>query len=116
MSLAMARGLIAHLIAFALILQGVELLKMIQQGAILKIWSKENLEREFKINLPLPLTWVEWFARIETFTYLAWGLILFGAAGFLKPSAFAFFALFVVHVATCIRFRGSLNGGSAIAV
>jgi hypothetical protein len=112
MSFAMARGLIAHLIAFAVVLQGVELLKMSQQGSLLSVWSKENLEAEFKFNLPLPLAWIEWFASGDVFAYLAWAEIIIGAAAFTRPYAFSFFALFLIHVVTCVRFRGSINGGS----
>jgi hypothetical protein len=108
----MARGIVAHLIAFAVLLQGLELLKMVRQGALLIVWSRENLEDELKYNLPLPLNWIEWFARTETFTYLAWAEIVIGGAAFIRPTAFSFFALLVVHVVTCIRFRGSINGGS----
>lgn len=112
MSFLMARGLVAHLIAFTVFLQGLELLKMVQQGAILKIWSRENLENEMKMNIPFPPEWVSYFAENEMLSYLAYGLMGFGVVGFIHPSALVFLILALVHIFACVRFRGSINGGS----
>jgi|GEM_PF-904311 len=112
MSFALARGLVAHLISFAVFLQGVELLKMVHQGAVLKIWSRENLEDELKANLPLPPEWVTYFADDAMLTYLAYGLMGFGAIAFVHPSALVFFIVALVQILACVRFRGSINGGS----
>ena len=110
MSFAFARGLTAHIIAFTLVLQGFELMKLAAQSGVLRVWGQANIEPELQ-NL-IPSKWTTWFARNETFSYLAYAEIILGAVAFIHPSALAFFLLLITHVLVCIRFRGSLNGGS----
>jgi hypothetical protein len=112
MDFAFARGLVSHLIAFAVILQGIEMLQMLKAGSVLKIWGRENLETEMKIGLPLPLSWIETLAKDDTLQILAWAEIGIGAIAFIHPSATAFLILFFTHLMICVRFRGSVNGGS----
>jgi hypothetical protein len=106
------RGLISHLISLAMILQGAELLQMLKSPSILKIWSRDNLIKEMRLGLPVPHTWVETLASNSSLPLLAWVEIGIGIVAFIHPSAFAFFILFLAHFLACVRFRGSINGGS----
>lgn len=112
MSFLFLRGLTSHLISLAVIFQGIELLQMLNAPGVLKVWSRDNLLSEMLFGVPLPPRWVEAFAGDRTLGYLAWVEIGIGAVAFIHPSAFAFALLFAAHFLTCVRFRGSVNGGS----
>lgn len=107
MSFQLARGLIVHLVAFALILQAVELLRMLKIKETLAIWSEENLRRDLSL---LPLGGRLAGDRVPR-VLAALELIL--AIGlFLMPMFPTVLLLLLVHVLICVRFRGSVNGGS----
>lgn len=111
MSFAMARGLIAHLTALALIFNGVELLKMWDEARV--IWSFDNLRTEFdEAFFGLPQAWISAFTSDDSLKWFAWSEIAIGGVAFVHPGALAFLILLLVHFLACVRMRGSINGGS----
>lgn len=106
----LARGLIAHLISFALILQALEIFRMLKFPEVLAIWSETSLGDELESSFPFG---VGRFLKSDlAFGRLAAAQIGLASFAFLFPSVMAFVFLLITHLLVCARFRGSVNGGS----
>ena len=107
MTFEFGRGLIAHMGAFAIGLQTLEFWQMQKLEDVAVVWSSENVREDLGC---LPLG--EKLASTRAPAFLSGAGFILACALFLHPTLLTVLLLLFVHVTTCVRFRGSVNGGS----
>lgn len=112
MSFATAILLTKTLLCFALLLQAIEIYRLIFNKAFQKIWSFEVLQQDLEQGLPLPNFLIRHLFSIKSLKFITLLQIAMSISGFAVSYPFVFVILFVTHLLICIRFRGSFNGGS----
>ena len=93
----------SRLLAFAMLLQGIELLIISRKEEFGPVWSFENLKADLKFKF---------LFSESSFKFTVILQLLAAISGFIYPQPISFIILFFTHLLTCIRFRGSFNGGS----
>lgn len=100
-----------HLTAFTLALQALELLLMSRTTEVARVWSAVILRRELRAGLPVPGMIADALASEKALTILSIAQLMAALLALIFPGI-GFALAFVTHFAICLRFRGSLNGGS----
>lgn len=100
-----------HLTAFTLALQALELLLMKRSTDVGRIWRAVILRRELRAGLPVPGAIADALASEKSLTVLAVTQLTAALFALIFPGV-GFALAFFTHFAICLRFRGSLNGGS----
>ena len=112
MTLEQAFQLTSKLISIYLLLSGLEFFISFRKGLIQKIWSYENLKQDLERGLPLPKSLMKKIFDENHFQWLCLLQTLVAVVNFWNPSLVLLLILFIIHILTCIRFRGTFNGGS----
>lgn len=109
-------GAVRYLIGFALFLSGAEFYLLSRKTSFRRIWSDRNLESDFRDGIPLPGAVTRRLFSLSFFPILAWlemtaavGMVVFPGIGWIP-------LLILIHLAICIRFRGTFNGGSDMMI
>lgn len=113
MSLDIAVMITVRWLSLAMLMQGIELLIISRRADFLNVWSWENLRVELQAGLPFPNALIAKLFSVSGFQIISVTQILMATMGIIYPHSSAIFmVLFVTHLLTCIRFRGTFNGGS----
>ncbi len=110
--LAEAVTLTSHLVSLILFMQAIEMLYLDRLSPLLEIWNSENLLEDWEASLPLPLSWLQVLLSNQAFLFSLILQIALSLISFFYPHPLIFIGLFLIHLLTCIRFRGTFNGGS----
>lgn len=116
MTLALTVGLSASCLAIAMLLQGLEMLLAVRAKRFCDVWSYENLKTDLEAGLPLPHGVIQFIFSEKKLIWLFWWQIIFACCGLLTHHYVFFVGLFLLHLLTCIRFRGTFNGGSDMMI
>lgn len=103
MSLDFIIWLTSMAVCLSMLLQSTELLVLCFKGELLNIWSFENLKGDLKFKF---------LFSEASFKVILVIQILTAILGLFFPSFIVIAVLFLTHLLTCIRFRGTFNGGS----
>jgi hypothetical protein len=102
----------SQILAFTMLLQGMEFLLLTRKKAFVEVWSYNNLQGDLERGLPLPSILIESLFSANTFRLICILQILSAAVSLVYPSLALFVVLAATHLLICIRFRGTFNGGS----
>lgn len=101
-----------YLLLFTLTLQLIELFVIAAGKNFQVLWTYKNLYEDLEAGLPLPRAWIrKLFSDSAIMKILILNLTLVATCFFI-PHLYFFGVIFLCQVYICIRFRGSLNGGS----
>lgn len=112
MNLMIAIMLTKFLLAFTMLIQGLELLSLSRKNILLSIWSFKNLSSDLYRGLPFPPRLVEILFSDKSFKIVIAAQIIAALGAMMFSSTFCLLILFFTHLLICIRFRGTFNGGS----
>ncbi len=116
MNLLAAISLTAGLVGIILFINGFEFLFMTRSRLFYNVWTFENLKAELQTQIPLPKVLTGFIFSDRSFKYLPTLQMCLTILMLYKISLWTVIALLVVHLITCIRFRGTFNGGSDMMI
>lgn len=100
------------LIAFALLLQTIELLTLRSSFSDIGVWRYQDLRKDFSCFPQVVANVMTFFFTERRFLFLLFSRLMLSVAAFLFSSPIIFFLLLVSSILVCLRFRGTFNGGS----
>jgi hypothetical protein len=115
-NLEVAWSLSFRLVAWALLLSGLEMLWILGQPGFQKIWSFKNLQIEFEKSLPLNSQLANFLLQTGTLRLVVLSEILISGGALLFPQPSMAWILLATHLLICFRFRGTFNGGSDMMI
>lgn len=97
-------------LGISMALQAVEILLLSRRRQLVSVWSRQSLWRDFQSGLPMPNLFGRVLSSEKALPVLASLQLI--AAVTLPWFSLSVCVLFLSHLAICIRFRGTFNGGS----
>lgn len=104
--------LTTRFLSFSMLLQAFEMFQIASKRSFSQVWSFENLQNDFTKAIPLPISILNKIFSVRALQFISitqMGLAIYAT---LFPHWILFALLFITHLYTCVRFRGTFNGGS----
>jgi hypothetical protein len=105
-----------RILSVSLFLFGLEFYFLGRSKSFLKVWTYSNFKSEISAGLPLPNFILKNLFSENSLKYLALIQIVMSVFSFFYFSGLILTCLFLLHLASTIRFRGTFNGGSDMMV
>ncbi len=112
MSVAMTELITLGLISLFFLISSLELLRLSRQPQFFQIWNYQHLQNDLLSGLPFPQKLTNFLFSNQFFKWILYFQLTLSILLIPLSSPWIVAAMFLLHLMTCIRFRGTFNGGS----